>query len=137
MITVKKTVEKKEIECDFCHTVLEYEPSDVHDIYEGLGFTCPKCGNGVVVEEEIYDRPIYPATFFKINEINDSYIATDKEIQDWCNKVFKTLRESEETFDVCSIGSGNTIVIGTKYEDGEINIVVAKNYEEFSWFPED
>lgn len=134
MITVKSTNEKKEIECNFCHTTLEYESSDVHDIYEGYGFTCPKCGNGIVVEEIPTDKPIYPKNFFKFG--NGAKIE-NKEIQEWCDKIFKTLKESKKSFDYRAIGSGDTTVIGTKYEDGEIDIVVAKNYEDFSWFPED
>lgn len=134
MITVKKTVEKKEIECDFCHTVLEYEPSDVHDIYEGVGFTCPECGNGVVVDEEKYDRPLYPAAFFKFG---NGYKATDYDIQEWCNKVFDALKNSEDPYVSYSVGSGDTIVFGNRYEDGEIVVRVAKNYEEYTCYSED
>lgn len=136
MITVKKAVEKKEIECNFCHTVLEYEPSDIHDVFGGFGFTCPECGNDVVVEEMITDRPIYPKNFFKFGR-DDSYIAPDDEIQEWCDDVFQVLRESKETFDFCSEGTGNATVIGRKFENGEIDIVVAKDYEEYNYFPED
>lgn len=134
MITVKKKVEKKEIECAYCHTVLEYEPSDIHDVYEGLGFTCPECGEDIVVEEKIDDRPIYPAAFFKFG---NGYKTTNDEIQEWCDRVFDDLKESEELFRFRSIGSGDTIVIGHKNEDREIDIIVAKNYEEFNYFPDD
>lgn len=134
MITVKKTAEKKEIVCSYCKSVLEYEDSDVHDIYAGYGFTCPMCGEDIVVEEKIHDRPIYPAAFFKFG---NGYEATDDEIQEWCDRVFNILKDSEDSYDFCSFGSGNTIVIGNKNEDGEITVIVAKNYEEYSYFPED
>lgn len=132
MITVKKRVEKKEIECAHCHTVLEYELSDIHDVYEGFGFTCPECGDDVVVEEMVIDRPIYPKNFFKFGG-EDSYIVSDDEIQKWCDEVFDSMRTSKELFDYSDRATGNAMVIGHKYEDGEIVIIVAKDYEEFNY----
>lgn len=136
MITVKKKVEKKEIECAHCHAVLEYEPSDIHDVYEGFGFTCPECGNDVVVEEMVTDRPVYSKNFFKFGR-EDSYIVPDDEIQEWCDEVFDSIRTSKEPFDYSYRATGNAKVVGFKHEDGEIVIIVAKDYEEFSYFPMD
>ena len=114
------------IECPNCGCTVEYNEYDLEDFDHGTGFYCPDCG------QEIYHKRFnthqFPEAFYHFGVGKDSVTLDDKEVQKYVDEVAKQL-------DNCNIGShyyigsGDTMVIGFKYED-EDHIIVAKNYWE-------
>lgn len=125
MIIVKNS-NTNEIECSHCKSILQYADDDIHDVHDGYGFVCPKCGNEIIVKEIPHSRPIYPTNFF---DFKDGKPMDDKTIQKWCNEAFECIKNGN---DYCELGSGDTSVIGLNYED-EIEIIVAKKYKVYNY----
>lgn len=127
MIKIKSKAHR-EIECECCHCVLEYEDDDIMPLYSGIGFVCPQCGRDIEVEHFEQEKPVFPKNFFHFG--NGAKIK-DAETQQWCDKVFNNLLEADvgESYEV---GSGDTLVVGFKRED-EIEIVVAKGYYNYTY----
>ena len=117
--------------CEVCGVDLKYGKEDTFNGEFGCLFIkCPACGNDTEVFEcenkfnLTKDNLEYPKHFHKCNGVE----IKDGEIQEYINQVLKNLEGNNSTFVSC----GNMIVIGIKFED-EINLIVAKNYEEVSF----
>lgn len=123
----KKVNEIKETRCDWCNTILEYTDEDVHEIYCGRGFKCPKCGEDVFIGPP--EKIVYPDSFY---DFKNGVDICDEDIQKYVDDVYKTLKESGLDIDYAYSGTGNTIVIGLKCADGELAIIVAKKYLEYN-----
>lgn len=132
MITVKDKSNTDEIACPYCESVLGYSKEDVCNVSNGKGFRCPVCNHEITVEEIDLSHPIYPKNFSscKLNVFTDKI--SNEEIQETCDAVFKDLTVFEEKCTCYSITESNKgIVIGIKYDEDDIEIIVAKDYEKY------
>ena len=59
---------------------------------------------------------------FKGSDLNN------KEINNLIKQIVNSLQKDKTSPNFESIGAGNTIIIGHKYSNGEIEVIVAKNY---------
>ena len=69
---------------------------------------------------------LYPQDFF---DFANGVDIEDEQIVEWLNEVLTYLTESERDFDMQSISSGNTTVIGFKRGD-QYQFLVCKNFKE-------
>jgi len=126
---ISKKSDIKECRCNFCNTEFFYTENELIDVNEEyIGLICPQCGNQIEIFK--INNTKFPKNFY--NFINGKNIPDD-EIQEYVNSVKENLIKSEDDSDYCYIGSGDTIVFGTKFLDNDtptISIYVAKNYYE-------
>lgn len=125
----KKEKENKTHFCNNCGKTFVVNEIEYKDY--GVPFAhCPFCN----IEEEIEEVPS-----LKINENNllypnhfasfkDGVKIENSKIQEWCRECLRNLKEHPDNH-FATIGSGDTIVIGKKYED-EIYLYVGKGYED-------
>lgn len=112
--------------CPNCECTIEYTERDVEDLDHGFGFYCPECGEEIYTQK--FDLHEFPNAFYHFG-VNDGAVAiSDKETQRYINEVVDYLKDAD-VGDHAETGSGDTIVIGIKYEDG-VSLYVAKNYWE-------
>lgn len=127
MIRYKNEPITHEVNCDQCGETFLYDDEDVGiGEYGTKGFTCPKCGEWVVTDWDRHLPPTYPVTFSH----NDGIPLSDAEINEYVQRVVDVLKNKEMNAGEFAIaGSGDTMVIGLKFEDEE-DIYVCKNYWE-------
>lgn len=125
----KKEKENKTHFCNNCGKTFIVNKTE-YKAY-GIPFArCPFCN----IEEEIEEVPS-----LKINENNllypnhfasfkDGVKIENSKVQEWCRECLRNLKEHPDSY-FSTIGSGDTFVIGIKYED-EIDLYVGKGYEE-------
>lgn len=137
-MVIAKNIPKQNIfqaTCENCGAELEYSEEDIDiGMFGCETIICPVCGEATFVSDRKI-KPTFPKTFwgYKENAVNCS----NEEIQNFVDYVVKNLTsENSNVGDYSITGSGNTIVIGLKYED-EISIYVCKNYWEETIFPSD
>lgn len=129
MIKEKIKEEIFEATCDFCGTTYEYSENDIHSVYGGRGFTCPKCGNDIIVNKV---PPFsYPLGFWRTYSDKEGvYHIPDDRVQKYVNSIKEELLSSSNSYDYSCISTGDVYVFGTKNEDNEITIVVARDFYE-------
>lgn len=135
---VKQSDYPKQTKCEYCGAELEYEIQDEYIGHmERKYITCPECGEESCVNEDRQIRPTYPVTFHHFDAVDgDAVEANDKTIQEFIDKIAKYLNDNKDEYAV-SMGTGNTMVFGAKYEEDGIEIYVCKNYWNDTLFPED
>lgn len=138
MVIVKKPIQPpNEVTCDMCGAVLCYEPTDIRIGYMGYEvIDCPECGEDVAVSEKRVAAPEFPVTFAH-SDPNGERVKnlSNEEVQQYVDKVVQKcecLKAGEFTF----AATGDTMVIGLKFED-ETDIIVAKDYYEDAIMDED
>lgn len=124
MVTVKTKKLLNEVKCPHCKSELTYEDTDVVNLYTGYGIVCPVCDDEIIIQE--FANFTFPDSFY---QFGNGVKLTDSEIQRYIDENVDYLRNTENEFDFSLTGSGDSIVIGTKTEEG-ITIYVAKNYYE-------
>lgn len=129
MIKEKITEKILETTCDFCNTTYEYSESDLHTVYGGYGFTCPKCGNDIVTNS--VPMFSYPLGFWHtyVNKEETAHIS-DNRVQDYVNDIKEELLNNDNPYDYAFVTTGDVYVFGMKNEDNEITIVVARDFYE-------
>lgn len=125
----KKEKENKTHFCNNCGKTFVVNEIEYKDY--GVPFAhCPFCN----IEEEIEEVPslkinennlLYPNHFVSFK---DGVKIENSKIQEWCRECLRNLKEHPDNH-FATIGSGDTIVIGKKYED-EIYLYVGKGYED-------
>lgn len=125
MIKIKNKIiedKPKSITCESCGAELEYEDSDLKvGLWGCKGFDCPECGEFVFCSDRVAE-PKYPDTFWIPK--NPKKIE-DKEINILLGQVVKSLKNCE-VGEFTMSGTGDTMVIGLKFEDKE-EYYVCKN----------
>lgn len=121
--------------CPHCQYTVSYTEDEIERVDdESLGFICPQCGS--IVETGRIAPFTFPHSFYHFGAGDDGnlpYILSDEETQRNVDIVKRILQEERQVGEYTFIGSGDTIVIGFKFED-EDTIIVAKNYWEDSVF---
>lgn len=121
--------------CPHCHYTISYTEDEVERVSNNsVGIICPQCG-GIVGTKNI-EPFTFPNSFYHFGTSKNGnlpYVLSDEETQNNVNIVKRRLQEENDIGDFTFIGSGDTIVIGFKFED-EDTIIVAKNYWEDSVF---
>lgn len=108
--------DNKQIRCDDCRTLLEYDSSDVHQGY----ITCPWCGYGIYVGNFI--------SFPKDYRLNNGADIGNERINTYVKEGIEFLRNHQEA-EHYYIGTGNTIIcIFRNDELEEFNVYVCKIY---------
>lgn len=136
MITVKNKKPLNEIICENCGAELCYEPEDKRIGYVGYEvIDCPECGEETPVSEKRIHPPKFPITFSHTCADKGAKLLSNEETQCWINEVLdklKNYKPGEFTF----VSTGDTMVIGLKFED-ETDIIVTKDYYEDAIMKED
>lgn len=127
MIRPKEVMQTNEIVCDHCNTIFLYDDTDItYGEYGTKGFTCPDCGEWIAVDWDRHLPPTYPTTFSH----NNGVPLSDEEINKYVQEVVNALKDKEmKAGEFATVGCGDTMVIGLKFEDEE-DIYVLKNYWE-------
>lgn len=123
--TKKKAIQPKKIQCCVCQSELEYMQNDV----ENGRIECPVCG--CAINEDGYDTPVFPDTFYRFGENKLSYKLNKEQIASYVNKTVEEMKKLKPG-DYYYIASGDTIVFGVK-NDEQTSIFVCKNYWEDSY----
>lgn len=133
---VKNSEYPKQTKCEYCDAELEYKLSDEHIGWMGCKYiTCPECGEEACVNENRQIKPTYPTTFHHMDAVDGKAVEIgDERTHKYVDEVVSYLIQHDDNS--CSIGSGNTMVFGNKYDDG-IDIYVTKNYWNDTLMPED
>lgn len=135
MIEIVNQKTKKECTCNFCHTNFYFTDEDLIDVNKNYcGFICPVCGNPIEIFK--INESKFPESFYHF--INGKQLSNEQ-IQKYVNRVRKELENSEEDFDYCLSGTGDTMVFGYKTLEDDvhsISIIVAQNYYECNIFLE-
>lgn len=121
--------------CPRCGALLEFDHEDLSASGNGLWATCPCCQNNIDVNnqsqpEEEPEPPhfVWPSSFYHFGESAGAVNIPDKEVQQIIDRIvkrFPELNDGEFTYE----GTGDTIVIGLKFNDSN-EVIVAKNYWE-------
>ena len=119
--------------CDKCGAELEYDKEDVHIGWMGCeSVTCPACNKETMVGDQRVQPPTWKATFYHTSVETGAVDVKDAKIQEYVDEVIKDLCSNKRKpgeFDIT--GTGNLLVLGTKWEDS-VDIYVAKDYWEDS-----
>lgn len=124
--------------CDNCGAELEYDEDDVHVGYLGCEYiSCPNCKNEDDVGDKRIQAPTWKATFKHSNALTCKDIE-DTQVQEYINYALDVL-SSDDSKDGDSFftATGNLLVCGCKHDEGEIDIIVTKDYWEDSISLED
>lgn len=130
---VLKHGESKQIKCEWCNSVLEYEGSDIYYGEFGCAFIdCPVCKTKI----ELPDLPMgltvdnvrWPQHFSHMSD--KAAHLSDDQVQTRINECLKVLK-NEEPGDYAFSGTGDTMVFAFKFED-EYAVYVTQNYFETS-----
>ena len=133
----KKRVEKVNLECKNCGSVLEISREDTHIGWLGLPFvTCPCCNYEMYVEEfdddaiDICASNVKYPTHFTISSKEFRAIEIpDEEINKWIQQGIEYFRENPEEYSYF-VASGNSVVHMYKFDgDEEYYVIVSKDYE--------
>lgn len=136
-IKPKLKVEKVNLECENCGSVLEVSREDTHIGYLGLPHvTCPCCNYEMGVEEfdddaiDICASNVKYPTHFTISSKEFRAIEIpDERINEWIQQGIGYFRNHKDEY-YWYIGSGNTWVHIHRYEDEEeYYVIVSKDYE--------
>lgn len=131
-IKPKPRIEKVNLECENCGSVLEVSREDAHIGYLGLPHvTCPCC-----IEEfdddaiDIYASNVKYPTHFTVSSKDFRAIEiSDEEINKWIQQGIEYFRGNPEAYSYF-MGSGNSMIHMYKFdEDKEYYVVVSKDYE--------
>lgn len=133
----KPRVEKVNLECENCGSVLEVSREDTHIGWLGLPFvTCPCCNYEMDIEE-FEDDAInicasnvkYPTHFTVSSKDFRAIEISNEEINKWIQQGIEYFRNNPEEY-YWYVGSGNTWVHIYRYdEDKEYYVIVSKDYE--------
>ena len=133
----KPRVEKVNLECENCGSVLEVSREDVHIGWLGLPFvTCPCCNYEMDVEE-FEDDAIdicasnvkYPTHFTVSSKDFRAIEISDEEINKWIQQGIGYFRNNPEEY-YWYMASGNSMVHMYKFDgDEEYYVIVSKDYE--------
>ena len=118
--------ETYEAKCPACGCTIEYTEEDLEDLDHGTGFYCPDCGEEIYHER--FELHKFPRAFYRFGVNNGAVAISDETIQMYINDVARVLKNANVGEFTCT-GTGDTMVIGLKFED-EDHIIVAKNYWE-------
>lgn len=136
-IRPKLRIEKVNLKCENCGSVLEVSREDTHIGYLGLPHvTCPCCNYEMDVEEfeddaiNIYASNVKYPTHFTVSSKDFTAVEiSDEEINKWIQQGIEFLRENKDEYYYFT-GSGNTLVHIYRFEgDEEYYVVVSKDYE--------
>lgn len=133
---VKNSEYPKQIQCEYCGAELEYELQDEHIGWMGCKYiTCPECKQLNCVNEDRQLKPTFPVTFHHVDSVcGEAVEIGNEQTQKYVDEVVKYLATQDDN--CAHTGTGNTMVFGTKYDDG-IDVYVAKNYWNDTLMPED
>ena len=133
----KSRIEKVNLECENCGSVLEVSREDVHIGWLGLPFvTCPCCNYEMDVEE-FEDDAIdicasnvkYPTHFTVSSQEFRAIEISDEEINKWIQQGIEYFRNNPEEYSYF-VASGNSVVHMYKFDgDEEYYVIVSKDYE--------
>lgn len=135
MIKVKNKVienKPKSIICESCQAELEYEDSDlIVGLFGCKGFECPECGDFIFCSDRV-SEPIYPTTFYKPRNPVE---LEDNEVNEMLQDVIAKLKNQEVgEFSFCA--TGDTTVIGLKFEDEDDYYVCRRAEEDSVYYDE-
>lgn len=124
--------------CEWCGAELEYDQDDVHVGYLGREYiSCPNCNNEESISDKRVQASTWKITFRHTNALTCKDIK-DTEIQEYVNHVLNVLSSDDnEDGDSFFTATGDLLVCGYKHDEGEIDIIVTKDYWEDSLSPED
>lgn len=131
---LNETIEKRPIitTCPHCQYTISYTEDEIERVdNDAMGVYCPHCG-GVIETRHIVPFT-FPDSFYHYSVDNAATALTDKQTQDYIDKVKRELKQELNIGEFTFAGSGDTMVFGFKFED-EDTIYVAKNYWEDSVF---
>ena len=111
--------------CFNCGETFSFEDEDVEYLGHNLfGFICPTCGHEIITKVKKCIE--FPDEFYSFK---DGISVSNEKIAEEAEGIKNFLLENkDETFAFWA--TGNTIVIGYKLSDGNISIIVSKDYYE-------
>lgn len=140
MRIIKRSTEAAlhKIECQYCGCIFECSDDEFSIDADGIKFiTCPDCETDVDMDgnecrEEVTRNNIsFPKSFYYFDPKTAEKIGDDR-INVWVREIVDDLYRDPDNIAFSERGSGDTIVTGLKFSDGEITIHVCKNYYDTS-----
>ena len=138
MKVISKDEKQYHTECKNCEALLEFTSDDVFTGGYGMPYiTCPECGTNIEVDEInpslmkniTKENIVFPQDFANCdNAVHIDDATTNKYIRE-CLSYLEKQKEDYGTYVLT--GSGDTLVLVTKYED-EYNIYVTQKYYDTS-----
>lgn len=136
-IRPKPRIEKVNLECENCRSILEVLREDTHIGYVGLPYvTCPCCNYEMNIKE-FEDDAIdicasnvkYPTHFTVSSKEFKAIEISDERINEWIQQGIEYFRGNTEAYSYF-MGFGNSMIHMYKFdEDKEYYVVVSKDYE--------
>ena len=136
-IRPKQRIEKVNLKCENCKSILEVQREDAHIGYLGfLYVTCPCCNHEMNVHEFDDDainicasNVKYPTHFTISSKDFTAVEISDEEINKWIQRGIEYFRGNPEAYSYF-MSSGNSMVHMYKFaDDKEYYVVVSKDYE--------
>lgn len=125
--------------CSRCGAMIEFDEQDMTTTDDGYRVKCPCCNLIIAVHSGGYNQPqdeeepepphfVWPDSFYHFGESTQAVKIPDKEVQQMIDRIVKRFPELRVgDFDIEA--TGDTTVLGLKYEDSN-TVIVAKNYWE-------
>ena len=130
---VKAPDEVKEVRCQYCGCLLEYDSHDVDQIVETKEpcILCPNCGNVILLEEEVFKPDVWPDDYYEYGGANSKHL-NDTDVRNYIKECAERTKESKE---ITYVACGDTFVLSLPDcdDDGEletISVIVAQGYKE-------
>ena len=137
----QSSVSSKIVECENCGQSFNVPSNEEREYGEfGLPYIiCPCCNKKCYLEDEkaldiTPENLKFPEYFTQFGVSEGAVHVKDEDIEKWTKKALDYLLKNQDSH-FYHTGTGDSAVIGLQYDD-EIDIVVAKDYYEFTYLKE-
>ena len=137
---IKKDVDPypRELTCEDCGSVLEYEKSDLEmGVFGCMHLKCPLCGRNNMVEDNedtitlTKDNVEFPTHFFHTSKENAEDCCNNEEIKKCINKAIDFFRKNKDEYSWCAQYGNFYVDVERCVNDGEqYRIIVTNDYYE-------
>lgn len=125
--TIKIIETETEMTCPNCGGGFSFNENDISEFNS---VQCPWCNKDIELNSNKIVFGKFPDDFIHFSSKDGGYRLSNKEIQDIIEKI-KAQEKQIKSGEFYLISTGDTCVIGIKY-DNEFTIIVTKDYYEFS-----
>ena len=135
-VEVENEPVSKQVECEHCSSVFEYESDDLQIGEFGCAYiTCPCCGKRTWMDDEeglrlTENNVVFPKHFWHCSVSAGAVHITKENINKYIKEGVKYLREHKKEFAYYT-GTGDTCVIVFRFSgDSEYQVIVTQDYYE-------
>lgn len=134
--TTENKVVPKEITCECCHSVFEYEPTDLQIGEFGCAYvTCPCCGERLWLDDVdgaklTKDTIVFPDHFSYSSVATGAVHVEPAQVHEWIRKAVEYFRKNKNEFAYYA-ASGDTCVVVLRFDGEECyTVLVSQDYYE-------